>query len=43
MFSKGDYVRIKMAPQTRMGTIEGSITKSNGREKPGAARCEKIS
>ena len=31
MFSKRDCVRIKMAPQTRMGTIEGSINKSNGR------------
>jgi hypothetical protein len=24
LFAKGDYVRLKMAPQTRMGTIEAS-------------------
>lgn len=24
MFNKGDYVRMKMAPNTRLGTIEGS-------------------
>lgn len=26
-FSKGDYVRVKQAPDTRMGTIEGTEEK----------------